>query len=385
MASLRRVPGSRYWIACYTDATGKQRQRSTKETDRKKAMSRAHEYEAAYRRVKSEEQARRVISDIYEEIHGTPLTSTTIRKYLGQWIKRKEAEVSPSSHRRYERVIEQFLKYLGTNADRQINFVTVSEITEFRDSMLEKSSVSTTNLTLKVLRTVFQDAVRESLIEKNPASLVPTLRAKTEGVKRRAFTLEELKTVINHAPSEWEGMILTGLYTGQRLGDIARLCWNNIDLPRGEIRFIAQKTGRAMILPIAEPLMEWLMENASKDDPDAAVFPGAYEIVTEQGHVATLSNQFNRILSAAGLIEKRSNASKGKGRTAKREMSQLSFHCLRHTATSLLKNAGVSEAVAMDIIGHNSKLISLNYTHIEEKTKRKALDNLPDITKEQND
>ena len=47
--------------------------------------------------------------------------------------------------------------------------------------------------------------------------------------------------------------------------------------------------------------------------------------------------------------------------------------------TSLLKNAGVSEAVAMDIIGHDSKAISQHYTHIEQNAKRAALSKLPDL------
>ena len=55
------------------------------------------------------------------------------------------------------------------------------------------------------------------------------------------------------------------------------------------------------------------------------------------------------------------------------------FHCLRHSTTSLLKNAGVFEAVAMDIIGHDSKAVSANYTHIEDEAKRKAVHELPDI------
>jgi len=42
---------------------------------------------------------------------------------------------------------------------------------------------------------------------------------------------------------------------------------------------------------------------------------------------------------------------------------------LRHTATSLLKNAGVPAAVAMDIIGHESEAINRHYTHIETSTK----------------
>jgi integrase len=61
-------------------------------------------------------------------------------------------------------------------------------------------------------------------------------------------------------------------------------------------------------------------------------------------------------------------------------MSDVSFHSLRHTSTSLLKNAGVSDVVARDIIGHESEAISRSYTHIETETKRKAVDSMPDVT-----
>ena len=81
----------------------------------------------------------------------------------------------------------------------------------------------------------------------------------------------------------------------------------------------------------------------------------------------------------AGLAEARSHNATGKGRSSKRETSELSFHCLRHTATSMLKNAGVSDAVARDIIGHDSEAISRQYTHIDLAAKRKAIEALPDI------
>jgi hypothetical protein len=63
----------------------------------------------------------------------------------------------------------------------------------------------------------------------------------------------------------------------------------------------------------------------------------------------------------------------------RRELNALSFHSLRHTATSLLKNAGVSDVVARDIIGHESEAVSRNYTHIDMETKRKAVDGMPDV------
>ena len=65
----------------------------------------------------------------------------------------------------------------------------------------------------------------------------------------------------------------------------------------------------------------------------------------------------------------------------KRAQNEISFHCLRHTATSLLKNAGVSEAVAQEFIDHDSPAMSANYTHIDMDSMRKAAASVPDILK----
>src|SRR4029077_18867457 len=93
-----------------------------------------------------------------------------------------------------------------------------------------------------------------------------------------------------------------------------------------------------------------------------------------------LSNQFTDILAAAGMVEARTHkADAGKGRATRRAVSEISFHSLRHTAVSLLKNAGVSDAVAQDLVGHESAEISRLYTHIEDRTKREAVNKLPKI------
>ena len=106
----------------------------------------------------------------------------------------------------------------------------------------------------------------------------------------------------------------------------------------------------------------------------------AYREPLTQARTGSLSNQFYSILVSAGLAPPRAHKALKNGRDGKRKGNSLSFHCLRHTATSLLKNAGVSEAVAMDIIGHDSKAVSANYTHIEVSAKRKAVNALPDIS-----
>lgn len=95
-----------------------------------------------------------------------------------------------------------------------------------------------------------------------------------------------------------------------------------------------------------------------------------------------LSQSFHALLVSAGLATARptSHKKQGEGRSAPRKQNELTFHSLRHTATSMLKNAGVSEAVARDIIGHDSAEVSRMYTHIDEPTKKKAINKLPDVT-----
>ncbi len=41
-----------------------------------------------------------------------------------------------------------------------------------------------------------------------------------------------------------------------------------------------------------------------------------------------------------------------------------SFHSLRHTAVSLLKDGGVPDAVVQALVGHESAAMSHRYTHV---------------------
>jgi len=59
--------------------------------------------------------------------------------------------------------------------------------------------------------------------------------------------IKEIKAILSVADDEWRSMIRFGLYSGQRLSDIALLTWANIDLERNEIRFVARKTGKTIV------------------------------------------------------------------------------------------------------------------------------------------
>ena len=64
----------------------------------------------------------------------------------------------------------------------------------------------------------------------------------------------------------------------------------------------------------------------------------------------------------------------------RRASSELSFHSLRHTAVTLLKDAGIPQAVVQELIGHDSQQMSALYTHVGHEALERATAALPDIS-----
>jgi len=383
MASIRKYDGSKFWFACVTlPPNGRRVQRSTKETDRKKAQKIAEQWEAPWRGRVTARQTQRVIADFYREVTGEHLTFPTVWEYFNSWVARKKPETAPSTYRFYQDKAQQFLAWLGNRSDQQIGLITREDILAFRADELKRVSPRSVNHGIKFLRMVFKTAKEDGKYQdENPANGVKVAKLRDEN-RRRGFTIPEIQRVIERANDEWKSLIFFGLYTGQRLGDIARLTWQNVDLDREEIRFVSRKTGRVMIIPIAPPLLKQIEKLPAGDDPHQPLHPRAFAAVENTGGaVKTLSRQFHELLADTGLAEAKPHrkTEAAPGRDGPRELSPLSFHSLRHSATSLMKNAGVNASVVMDIIGHESEAISAHYTHVDEETKRAALRRMPDL------
>jgi integrase len=146
---------------------------------------------------------------------------------------------------------------------------------------------------------------------------------------------------------------------------------------------VTRKTGKSLNLPIAPPLRMHLESLPSSDDLDAPLHPRAFAIVVRQGKSGHLSNQFADLLAQAGLREKKSHrkGDAGIGRGIGSGTGGLSFHCIRHTAVSLMKDAGVPEAAVMELVGHDSKAISQHYTHVGKEALQRAANSLPDLNR----
>src|SRR4029453_3258338 len=123
MASIRQREGTKFWFACVTLPNGRRVQRSTKETDRKKAQKIAEEWEATTRGRVTARQTQRVIADLYRDITGQRLVFPTVREYFNAWVASKRPETAPSTYRFYHDKAQRFLNWLGRRADEQISLI----------------------------------------------------------------------------------------------------------------------------------------------------------------------------------------------------------------------------------------------------------------------
>lgn len=384
MASVHRKTGRPFWFCAYRESDGRRVFKSAKTGNKKQAeqICRAWEKAANLKRLDklTPERAREIIAEGVANVFaasGETLPSSTTSAWIARWLAAKELETEPTTFARYNGILKRFLKHLNGKQDRDLSTIRPTDVQAFRDGIAKELSRASANVSLKVLRMCLGAALKQGILTANPAVAVDTLKTRGEN-KRRPFTLTEIKKLLKAAKgSEWEGMILFGIYTGQRLGDLARLTWQVIDLEKGELSICTRKTGRRLILPLAKPLQQYLEGLPSTDDPKAPVFPTASALANKR--TGTLSNQFYEILAQTGLVVERSREREKDGRNKGREVSELSFHSLRHTATTLLKAAGASDVIAREIIGHDSEAISRGYTHLGADDLRQHVNRMPDV------
>lgn len=388
MASLHKQAGKPNWFCAFITPDGQRHFKSTGTPDKKQAAEVCRTWAKAslHREKLNADKAREIIAAGVADVlaaSGESLPSETIRKWCKRWLAIKEVENEPTSHTRYEQAIRVFLDFIGSAADKNLESLTPNTILEFRDDCSQKVSAGTANTNIRIVRSCLNSAQQQGLLSSNPASRVKFLKERGES-KRREMTLAEIRRVLNVCgDTPWRGLVLIGLYTGQRLGDCARLTWQQVDLVNKTISFVTRKTSKRLSMRLAEPLVDYLSGLPATDNPRTFVFP-RFSAMGENV-TASLSKAFaEEILIPAGLMPPRpkNHASNGTGRKAKRQLNEVTFHSLRHSLVTMLKATGASNALAQMIVGHDSAAVSARYTHLSADDTAESISKLPDVTRQ---
>lgn len=381
MASVHKFPHkSKYWFGAFVGADGKRYHRSTKETSKTKALETAITWERLARGNPNEAHFRKVAADIYQTIAGKPLHFHSCGGWLASWLKSTRSSVAAGTYEKYSSTVEDFRSFLGKADEGPLAAVSPAEITAYRDE-LQSRGLAATTINLNVGRTIsgaFEAARKLGYITVNPCAAVKPVRDNVQGAKKDIFRPEQIDALLEAVKdTSWEGMIMCGLATGLRLGDIARLEWGQIDLRAGVLKLTTQKTGGTQTIPLHANFQAWL-KNQTRGIGKAPVFPDLHG--KKSGGCSGLSATFKKLMEKAGVlgtivrrgVEDRSKVEGNKARTG-RQTSSLSFHSLRHTATSQMANAGIEADQRKAITGHSDDRVHDRYTHYQLDTLKQAV------------
>ena len=273
----------------------------------------------------------------------------------------------------YKTVTKNFLSYLGERADRHLETVSSADIRKCRDSVVAKGCTGkTANHKLKCLRSIFGDAVKASALLQNPASSAKQLN-EDDSTSREPFAKAEIAKLVKAAPSsDWRGVILLGAFADLRLTDCAKLKAGNVDMEARLLRFMPRKSDRkkkVIELPLHQDLIAFFEENEPSPFDATPLFPSLEKVTT--GGRRGLSARLKEIMETA-KVER--NVTRRMEEGAARETSARSFHSLRHSFTSMLANAQVSEEIRQKMTGHTESTTHKIYTHFEMETLRSGVE-----------
>jgi integrase len=320
----------------------------------------------------TEANLRRILSATLERATGQPLAHPSVATWLEQWIETRAGAIGDRTRLKYVQVKNAFLRSLGRRRDAKLESIGLKDFLDFRNQLLAegRSPQTADQLVRKVLALPFTLAVKLGLLSMNPLAGLPPL--KSTRIEKGVFTGEEISKLIFAASTDWRGAILVGFFTGARLKDVCNLRWANVDLEKRLITFRAGKTGQLITVAIHIELEEHLLSLKSSDDIKAVLFPSLAK--RSGGGKSGLSMAFKRIMEKAGVDAGVARVRSGvKGRS----FSLRSFHSLRHSFTSALANAGVSQELRQKLTGHASAEMNSLYTHHELETIRQAVSAIP--------
>ena len=310
-------------------------------------------------------QARLRLADAWNHYEMSPnrrdIAMATLRSKRNAWMS-------------FARWIER--NHLEITELAQVSNDVVSEyLSQFRCH----HSATTYNNHVCILREVFKVLAGKSGMARDPWAEV---RLKANDCRsRRELTIAEVERLYSAASkmgAEWKLLIMTGIYTGLRLGDCCRLTWECVNLERAVIQVVPEKTkrhlrGRPVTIPIHASLHVELAAAVREAGVDGATYinpPIAEMYVNSKWR---LDDGLRRIFSAANITM----SVREEGRRRKSVVA--SFHSLRHTFVSLSANAGVPLPVVQSIVGHCSTAMTRHYYHENEDVLRQAVAAIPAI------
>lgn len=125
------------------------------------------------------------------------------------------------------------LHILPSFCNIKLSNIKPSDIQLWQNKLLETLKPRRVRNIRATFNTIFEDALRDEIILKNPISKVKT--PKLDNVDVQSFSLKEIKLLISKAKGELQSFVALGFFTGLRSGEMIGLKWEDVNFSRKEI------------------------------------------------------------------------------------------------------------------------------------------------------
>jgi len=300
---------------------------------------------------------------------------STFDAYADGWLKDyARIECKTSTANGYEGVLEQYLR--PRFGKKLLNEIRRDDIKALINDLIGKDlSRNTIRNALCVIRSLFNYAIEEGLVESNPAARLGrfTRSAKRSEIKGIALTTMEVRQFLKAAQEicpDYHPLLLMAVRAGLRRGELVALEWGDVQLgddDNDSERFIlvqhnyvrreytTTKSKKSRRVDLSRELRRVLVELRDKRLLEAHL-KGKHDISDElvfrspEGAILDPDNLYHRVFLPV---------------LAKAGIRRIRLHDLRHTFGSLLLQNGASIVYVKEQMGHSSIQVTVDtYGHL---------------------
>jgi len=257
--------------------------------------------------------------------------------------------------------LQNYRAYFG---NRKLRDITHGDLRAYRSLRMRtktrrnsERSITTVNRELAYLRRMFNIAMQQGWIVRNPFNSGDALiLTSCEKRRERILTIDEeirlLSACDDPTRIHLRALLIALLDTGARKGEMLKLVWKDVDLCNRTIKIRAQntKTLRERQVGITERLFTELSRlwESNKGNIESLVFG--------------ISNNVKRSFSTACKIAGIKHGG----------LDGLTLHCLRHTAATRLVKGQLPIQLVGRILGHTQVNTTYRYLTADQETAKQA-------------
>lgn len=271
---------------------------------------------------------------------------------LGAALDTYQKKITPKKRgAKKERSVIAILKRLPL-AEKPLDKITSQDIAHVRDMWAQRLSPSTIQKRHALLSHLYNIAIREWNYDlENP--LVRVSKPKVDNARSRLICAKELDAILSAAYDDTLKVVAwLAWLTAARLGELAAMQWEHVDLQARTVYFPLTKNGQGRSIPLVPAAVALLEELQPK--PKGAVFNATSPQLSKRwaSAVTRARRQYVAQCEAQGVVP------------CAEWLVDCRFHDTRHSAATRFAEMGLTTLQLSAISGHRSLGLLKRYTHI---------------------